>query len=192
MKYTEFALCLINSLRTDQNFIICFCSVILNKFSFFFTIIILSLYVVNDIIYIFGVKYISFKRIIIEFLMEGLIYCIILNYELLDNEINNFNVFLNIISILDIFYYVATSYFYDKDKEEKSKHIISKKIFQVLGVVIIIMEIYQLILNSFNYNYCIDASKCLLPAVFLLIEPCNVSFISTLEISYGNSSNGSM
>ena len=62
--------------------------------------------------------------------------------------------------------------FYDEeDEEEKNKHIISKKIFQVLGVIIVITEIYELILNSFDYHYCIHASLCLLPAVYLILEP---------------------
>ena len=125
---------------------------------------------VNDIIYMFGTKYISFKRIIIEFLMEG-IYCIILKYQSIDNEINNLCILLIIISILDMFYYLTILYFYNEDEEGKNKHIISKKIFQISGVIIIIIEIFELILNSFNYYPCIYASLRLLPTVYLLFEP---------------------
>ena len=158
-----------NSSRNEQSCIDCFYSVISMKFSFFFTINTLLLYVVNDIIYIFGAKYVSFKRVLIEFLMEG-IYCIILNYQLIDNKMD-FNIFLIIIIFLDMFYYVTGSYFYHEDEEGKNEYIISKKIFQVLAVIIIMMEIYELILNSFDYHYSIQTLLCLLPAVHLLIEP---------------------
>ena len=101
--------------------------------------------------------------------MEG-VYCIILNYQLVNNKID-INIVLIIIIILDMFYYITSSYFYDGDEEGKNKHIIPQKIFQVLGVIIIMIEIYQIILNSFNYYYCIDASLCLIPAVYLILEP---------------------
>ena len=143
---------------------------ILNRFSFFFTIIVALLYVVNDIIYMFGAKYISFKRIIIEVLMIG-IHCIILNYQSIHNAINNSYIWLIIISILDMFYYVIILYFHDENKEEKNKHIISKKIFQVSGVIIIIIEIYELMFTSFDYYHCIHALVCLLTSVYWLFEP---------------------
>ena len=113
--------------------------------------------------------------------MKG-IYRLISNYELIDNEID-FNILLFITSILDIFYYVTGSYFYDEDEVKKNKHIISKKMFQVLGVIIIMMQIYELILNSFNCHYFIHASLCLLPAVYLSIHNSAISVgASTAEI----------
>ena len=120
----------------------------------------------------FGAKYISFKRIIIEVLMIG-IYCIISNYQSIHNAINNSYILLIIISILDMFYYVIILSFYDKDKEEKNKHIyiISKTIFQVSGVIIIIIEIYELTLTSFNYYHCIHTLLCLLTSFYWFFEP---------------------
>ena len=167
-------MCLIESSGNDQNYIDCFYFVILNKLSFFFKIILLSLYVVNDIVYMFEAKYISFKRIIIEFLMEGIYWFI--DHQLIDNKISDsnqwllyINVLLIIIIILDMFYYAISSYHYGKD-EVKGRHVISKKMFQISAVVIIMMGISQLILNSFNYHSLIQVLFCLLTGVYLSLE----------------------
>ena len=44
-------------------------------------------------------------------------------------------------------------------------------VFQVLGFIIIMMLIYDLFLNSFNYYSCIEALQYSIPAGYLLIEP---------------------
>ena len=132
-----------------------------------FTMIVLSLYVVNHMVYIFGAKYISIKRIIIEFVIE-LIYCILI----ISN--NNYiwllyvNVLLKIIIILECIYYVCCTYFYDANRTPQT-HVISNKVFQVLGVIIIMMGIIHSYLNSFNYYLYMQALQCIATVVVLLI-----------------------
>ena len=151
-------MCFINidSSRNNNNYIDCLYFVTLEKLSFIFTHIILSLYVVNNIVYLFGVKYISLKRIIIELLME-IIYCLILNSKLIQNPhklkqwLWYINIILSIIIILEPLYAVVGLYCYNNDEvERKKRYSISKKMFQILGAIIIMMMIYELILSSFN------------------------------------------
>ena len=129
---------------------------------------VLCLYVVNHLVYIFGAKYISVKRIIIEFIIE-LIYCIFLilnnNYKWLWYV----NVLLIISIVLECNYYVLCTYFYDANKTPRT-HVVSNKVFQVLSVIIIMMAIFYSFMNSFNYYSCIQALQCVAPAVILLLD----------------------
>ena len=164
-------MCFSDSSGNDHHYIGCFESVILDKLSFLFTIIIVSLYVVNNIVYMFGSKYISLKRILVECIIEGF-YCLVLtkNETDLSQWLWCINVLLIIIIILDMVYYIANLCCYDGGKSE-NRFIISKKVMQCLGVIAIMMGTYDLILDSFSYYSCIEALHCLIPAVYLLFEP---------------------
>ena len=130
--------------------------------------IVLSVYAVNHMVYIFGAKYISVKRIIIEFVLE-LIYCVFIILH------NNYiwlwyvNALLKTIIILEYIYYVLCIYFYDANKTPQT-HVISNKVFQVLSVIIIMMGIVYSYLNSFNYYSCMQTLQCIAPAVVLLLS----------------------
>ena len=131
---------------------------------------------------IFGAKYISGKRIIIELFID-LIYSIslILNtsskfIEIDDRWLWCIDVVFIIIITLECIYYVMCSYFYN-DKQTNQRHVISTKIFHVLSVIIIMMGIFYSFLNPFNYFSCIQALLCVMPAVYILFEP----YISVVE-----------
>ena len=152
------------------------CYLLLNQSYCSFTITALSLYVVNNTIYMFGARYISFTRITIEVLIS-LIYCFILDLRFMERDYNqevvqfiqlSFGVLLISIIICEQMYYIMCVYFYAEDTEKK---IISMKVFQVLGFIIIIMLTYDLSLNSFNYHSCIKALQYSVPAGYFLIEP---------------------
>ena len=147
-----------------------------------FTMIVLSVYVVNRMVYIFGSKYISVKRIIIEIVIE-LIYSISLilntNYKFVETDdrwLWYINVLFIISIILEGIYYIICSYVYD-EKKTKQRHVISNKVFQVLCAIIIMMAIFCSFLNSFNYFSCIEALQCVMPALYILFEP----YVSVVE-----------
>ena len=126
-----------------------------------------SLYVVNHMVYIFGAKYISVKRISIEFVIQ-FTYCV---FHILDNNYKwlwHVNILLIISIILECKYYVICTYFYDANKTPQT-HVISNEVLQVLGVINIMMGIFYSFLNSFNYDSCIQALQCVAPAIILLL-----------------------
>ena len=150
-------------------------------------------------VYIFGKKYISVKRIIIELVIE-LMYSIYLilntNYklietdgELIESDLPLFtkslwyiHVLLIICIILEGIYCIICTYFYD-DKKNRQGHVISNKMFQVLAVIIIMMGVFYSFLNSFDHYSCIQTLQCMVPAVSLLLEPLIVVEIKQDETS---------
>ena len=186
-------MCLIDAAtKQNQNFNTCLYFVILNQqFYALLAVAALSLYVTNNMVKMFGVKYRSLNRILIELLIE-FIYCFILNPILMrkgdklihENGINvnveelisYFNIYL--FSPLMAFILLDTSYYliawcHDKSKDEERGYyiIMSTKVFQIKACIIIMIVIYHVIINSFSYYSCIQGLQYSTIAGYLFIEP---------------------
>ena len=173
-------------LKHGQNSNGCFFYVILNQFCGLFTTLTLSLYVVNNIVYMFGAKWVSLKRITIELVIE-VTYCFFLNSEFMHKylhrgliiygiDLNRLIQYLGVLLIsiftLEKMYYILGSHCFP----ENMKHpIVSQQIFQILGFIIIILSIFDAFINSFNYSSCIQAMQYSLSASYLLVEPLDLA-----------------
>ena len=183
MNYIAFASCFIDAWENGHNVNGCIYFMRLKQCYGFLTIITLSIYFVNNTVYIFGPKYVSVRRMIIELVIE-LLCCLGSRCEVMEREIHrkliahgiDLNIssmqYLGVLSItiiiLEKMYYIMCSFCYDKDRK---KPIVSKKIFQFLGLIIIMMSICDVFINSFNYYSCIQALQYSLSAGYLLFEP---------------------
>ena len=190
-----------NALKSGHKSDGCFYYVIRNRIYGLFTILTLSLYVVNNTVYMFGAKWVSAKRIIIELIIE-LIYGLILNFQFikkyLDHKLIVYGIDLNrliwqspaMLSICifnsETIYYIMCSYFYHKNM---TKPIISMTIFQILGIIIIMLFISDVFINAFNYFECIQALQYSLCAGYLLLEPFKFSDQSNIDEFIKNAAN---
>ena len=147
-----------------------------------------SFYIVYNLVEIIGEKYTSAKRIIFEIVVFS-----ILSFLFAQNAFSTYPGFyltflwiigfiFYIVIIIDVAYCIYTKYTKNVAiTDRKTQNLISSmKSVQIICFIIIIMSIYDIIINSFNYYSCIQALQYSIPAGYLLID----AFIFNQPISY--------
>ena len=145
-----------------------------------FVQILSSFFIVYNLIEIVGPNHRSWKRIIIEIVVFG---CF--TFWLVQDGFSTifciFYALFYIIIVVDVTFYIYTEVV-DFGKTKNQNPISSMRSIQIICFFIIVMSIYGIVIDSFNYDSCIKALQYSIPAAYILTE----AFIFNRNMSDNN------